>query len=79
VFFSPPATEGVCDRCGGVLVHRTDDEPETVRRRLEVYEEQTAPLVSFYEDHPAGVVRIAADRTVDDVYDDFARAVRGAP
>lgn len=78
VFFSPPATEGVCDRCEGVLVHRTDDEPETVRRRLEVYEEQTAPLVSFYERHPAEVVRIAADRTVDDVFDDFARAVKGA-
>ena len=44
IYFSPPSAEGVCDRCGGLLVHRTDDEPETVRRRLEVYEEQTAPL-----------------------------------
>lgn len=78
-FFSPPLAEDVCDRCGGVLVHRKDDEPETVRRRLEVYAEQTAPLVSFYEDHPARLERVAADRPVDDVYADFARAVRVAP
>jgi adenylate kinase len=76
VFFNPPSVESVCDRCGGVLVHRTDDDPDTVRRRLEVYEEQTAPLVSFYEGHPAGVARIAADRSVADVYEDFSRAVR---
>jgi adenylate kinase len=76
-YFSPPEIEGVCDRCGGMLVHRTDDEPDTVRRRLEVYEEQTAPLVSFYEDHATRIVRIAADRGVDDVYDDFSRAVKG--
>ncbi len=76
-FFSPPAVEGVCDRCGGVLVHRADDEPETVRRRLEVYLEQTAPLVSFYEDHASRVHRIAADRSVAEVYDDFAAAVKG--
>ena len=76
VFFSPPSVEGVCDRCGGELVHRTDDDPATVRRRLEVYEEQTAPLVSFYEGHPARLVHIAADRGVDEVYDDFSSVVR---
>lgn len=76
-FFNPPETEGVCDQCGGILVQRTDDEPETVRRRLEVYQEQTAPLVSFYDDHPARIERIAADRPVDDVYADFSAVVGG--
>ena len=73
--FGPPATDGVCDRCRGALVHRADDEPDTVKRRLEVYREQTAPLVAFYEQHSASVECIAADRPVDDVYSDFASAV----
>jgi len=44
-----PKVPGVCDRCGGALQQRTDDEPETVRRRLEVYARETAPLVAYYE------------------------------
>ena len=49
VVFDPPAVEGVCDACGGELFQRDDDREETIRRRLEVYQEQTAPLISFYE------------------------------
>lgn len=48
VVFNPPAREGVCDRCGGPLYQREDDQEETVRHRLEVYREQTAPLISYY-------------------------------
>lgn len=77
-YFNPPDVEGACDRCGAALVHRSDDEPETVRRRLVVYEEQTAPLVSYYDSRPVTVERIAADRSVDEVYDDFSRAVKEA-
>ena len=47
--FDPPATEGRCDVCGGELFQRDDDLPDTIRRRLEVYADQTAPLVGFYE------------------------------
>ena len=50
VFFSPPRVDGVCDVCGGPLVQRTDEDEETVRRRLEVYRENTAPLLKFYSD-----------------------------
>ena len=57
-FFSPPNVEGVCDRCEGALVHRADDEPETVKRRLEVYLELTAPLVAFYDEHEAPLSRV---------------------
>jgi adenylate kinase len=49
VRFSPSKTEGRCDACGGPTYQRDDDREETVRRRLAVYAEQTAPLVSFYE------------------------------
>jgi len=46
--FSPPAREGVCDACGGELYQRDDDKPETVRARLKVYHQQTAPLIDYY-------------------------------
>jgi adenylate kinase len=49
VDFDPPKREGVCDQCGSRLVQRDDDKPETVRRRLEVYHEQTEPLIALYE------------------------------
>jgi adenylate kinase len=78
VYFNPPAAEGKCDRCGAELVHRSDDQPETVRRRLEVYQEQTAPLVSHYEADGAPLERIRADRSVDDVYADFRAALEMA-
>ena len=48
--FDPPKHEGRCDVDGSRLVQREDDKPETVRHRLEVYHEQTAPLVSYYEE-----------------------------
>ena len=48
--FDPPKHEGRCDVDGSRLVQREDDKPETVRHRLQVYHEQTAPLVSYYED-----------------------------
>ncbi len=75
VHFNPPAVEGTCDRCAGTLVHRADDEPETVQHRLEVYREQTVPLVSFYEADEAHLERVRADRSVDDVYADFRAAI----
>lgn len=77
-YFSPPRVDGKCDRCGGSLVQRPDDAPETVRRRLEVYREQTAPLVSFYEQAGAPFERIRADRSVDEVYADFRGAAEVA-
>ena len=43
-----PEEEGVCDQCGGKLVQRKDDHPDTVLDRLRVYHEQTEPLVDFY-------------------------------
>jgi adenylate kinase len=46
--FSPPKTPGRCDKCGGELYQRDDDKPETVRNRLSVYTQQTAPLVDYY-------------------------------
>ncbi|MFQ5859083.1 MAG: adenylate kinase [Anaerolineae bacterium] len=54
VEFSPPQHEGICDECGGELYQRDDDRPETVRNRLKVYFDQTAPLINHY--HVAGLL-----------------------
>ena len=80
VFFNPPARDDVCDRCGHEgLVQRDDDRPETVRHRLEVYREQTEPLIRYYEVSDARVVRVEGDRPVEDVEEDVrAAATRGA-
>ena len=44
----PPKVEGICDNCGGKLIQRKDDTPETIRERLAVYHKETEPLVDFY-------------------------------
>jgi adenylate kinase len=69
----PPKVEGRCDRCGAQLVVRPDDTPEAIRKRLEVYREQTEPLVAFY-DQRGMLERIDASGEVDEVY----RAVKEA-
>lgn len=48
IAFDPPKVNGICDECGGELYQRDDDSEETMRKRLEVYEEQTSPLVTYY-------------------------------
>ena len=49
LLYKPPAKENVCDRCGSALYQRSDDSEETVRQRLEVYRENTFPLIEFYK------------------------------
>ena len=49
VVFNPTKAEGICDACGGELVLRADDKPETVQKRLDVYHEQTQPLIDYYQ------------------------------
>ena len=50
ITFNPPEKEGLCDSCGGELYQRDDDREETIRNRLKVYQAQTAPLITFYEE-----------------------------
>ena len=48
IMFNPPQKDGICDQCGGELFQRDDDQEATIRARLQVYEEQTAPLIAYY-------------------------------
>ena len=57
----PPKTEGVCDKCGGKLIQRKDDAPETVKSRLEVYHKETEPLKAFYAQR--GLLRAVENQT----------------
>jgi adenylate kinase len=67
VEFDPPKNEGVCDQDGSRLVQRDDDKPETVRKRLGVYHEQTEPLIEWYDDR--GLLRrFDGTRTPDEVH-----------
>lgn len=56
-----------CEKCGGKLVRRKDDEPEAIRNRLRVYRDQTAPVISWYGEHGKKVQKVDADGTVDEV------------
>ena len=69
--YDPPSQPDQCDVCGGELFRRDDDEPGTVRRRLEVYDQQTAPLVGHYRDLGL-LLSISAEGTVEEV---TARAI----
>ena len=75
VHVSPPEQDGICDQCGGSLSLRPDDEPGTVRRRLEVYRRETAPLVRYFDESAAPVCRIDADRGVSEVQSAIRSAV----
>ncbi len=48
IYFTPPKKDGVCDKCGGALFQRDDDKEETIKKRLDVYDTQTAPLIDYY-------------------------------
>jgi adenylate kinase len=68
VEFDPPKSEGVCDQDGSRLIQRDDDKPETVRKRLSVYHDQTEPLIEWYEDK--GLLRrFDGTRSPDEVHD----------
>lgn len=72
VEFNPPKTEGVCDVCGEKLVLRDDDQPETVKNRLDVYHKETQPLIEYYE--KAGVVStIDGTQPMDKVFEDIRK------
>ena len=64
-----------CDKCGGTLVRRADDEPESVRNRLRVYREQTAPVVEWYHANGNPVVPVDAVGGVDEVTARVLRAL----
>lgn len=71
----PPTQAGLCDHDGTALVQRDDDMPDAIRRRLEIYDEQTAPLLSYYDDR--GIVkRVDGNKPIDEVTKAVLAAIR---
>ncbi|MFC5367840.1 adenylate kinase [Salinirubrum litoreum] len=77
VEFDRPETEGVCDECGGDLYQREDDTEETVKERLRVYEENTAPVVEHYRDEGV-LVEVDGEGTPDEVFERVTSVVADA-
>ncbi len=74
--FNPPATQGVCDHDGSELYQRDDDKKETVKHRIQVYVEQTSPLIEYYR--KAGLlVDIRGDQEIEKVTQDLLDAIEG--
>ncbi len=70
VKYDPPKVEGRCDFDGEELVTREDDHPETVKKRLEIYHEKTAPLLDFYEEK---LVRIDGEQSIEEVTEEILK------
>ncbi len=73
VTFDPPAVAGVCDLDGAALVQRADDNEETVRNRIAVYEKQTAPLIGYYESKGMLESAFGGGKRPDEVYEQVRR------
>lgn len=74
MIFNKPETEGVCGQCAGELYQRSDDNVETAQNRLNVYNQQTQPLIDFYEKQGL-IKRINGDQPIDLVFADILKAL----
>lgn len=74
VKFNPPEKEGVCDKCGDVLITRADDVPDTIRQRLSVYHSETEPLIDFYKKKDI-LVNVAGRDSIEDTTDAVLQAL----
>ncbi len=65
--YNPPSKDGICDKCSGSLFQRDDDTEETVKKRLNTYENQTKPLIKYYNRH--GILKtLVSDGTIDEMH-----------
>lgn len=71
----PPKKEGICDVCGSELVQRSDDNEETARQRIEVYEQQTSPLIDYYTEKDK-LHRYDGNLEIDDVYKEIKNSLK---
>ena len=75
VEFKPSKKDGICDVCGGDLYQRADDSEATMKNRLSVYEEQTKPLISYYEKEEL-YKEVDGSQSMDKVFQDIVAILR---
>ena len=73
--FNPPQQSGICDKCGGELVQREDDQEETVKNRLKVYQQQTQPLLEYYAQQ-GSLKDIDGNRPAAEVFKDIEQLLK---
>jgi adenylate kinase len=76
VLFNPPQKEGVCDRCDGELYQRDDDKEVTIRQRLDVYRNQTSPLIAFYRER-GNLREIDGSGNIQDIFARIEQVLTG--
>ncbi|HHV46305.1 MAG TPA: adenylate kinase [Tissierellia bacterium] len=76
VKFSPPKVENTCDKCGGELYQRDDDKAETVEKRIEVYQEQTKPLIDYYKEKDL-LLNIDGTKSIEEIFYDIVASLEG--
>jgi adenylate kinase len=74
VDFNPPKKEGICDKCGSALILRDDDKPGTVKKRLQVYHDQTQPLIDHYQKKGA-LLTVDGTQDIKVVFADITKAL----
>lgn len=74
IVYNPPKKEGVCDICGEELVLRDDDKPETVKKRLAVYHDQTQPLIEYYKGQGA-LAEVDGTQKLEQVFQDITKVL----
>ncbi len=75
--FKPPTKDNVCDVCGGQVIQRKDDQRETAEKRIKVYEQETSPLIDYYEKRDL-LVTIDGEQSIDKVTADILNALKDA-
>lgn len=74
VKYNPPKQDGICDACGEALIQRKDDNEETVKNRLKVYHETTAPVINYY-DEKGLLVKINGVGDIDEIFNAVVNAL----
>lgn len=76
VYYSPPKKDVVCDKCGGELFQRGDDKEDTIKKRLEVYDAQTAPLIDYY--NKKGILKsVMGVGNIDEIFNKVCALLEG--
>jgi adenylate kinase len=70
----PPKVPGICDKCGGKLYQRDDDQPEAIKKRLEIYHQETEPLLDYYYRNKK-LIRINGEQPIEKVFKDIVEAL----
>lgn len=74
IYYSPSKKDGICDKCGGDLYQRDDDKEETIKKRLDVYEAQTAPLIGYYKNK--GILKsISGTGGIEEIFSKVCAAI----